>query len=97
WQAPGKIPQMLLRMIALAIRRVREPNRRRIRGPTGPVIANIGPQAPGLGLSCSRRQHWYWRVIGVQLIAVENVSPQSFDQRRHQFARRSYPPGQRGA
>src|SRR5215467_3411077 len=70
-QAAGKIPQMLLRMIALAIRRVREPNRRRIRRPTGPVIANVRPQASRLGLSCPRRQHRYWRVVGVQLVTVE--------------------------
>src|SRR5215469_334320 len=93
-QTAGKIPQMLSRMIAFAIRRVRKPNRWWIRGPTGPVVANISPQAPGLSLSCPRRQHGYWRVVGVQLVAVENVTPQYFHQRRHQFARRSYPPGE---
>src|SRR5262249_45069938 len=96
-QAAEKTPQMLLGMLALAIRRVREPNRRWIRRSAGPVVANVAPQTPGLGLARPRRQHWYRRVVGVQLVAVENVTPESFHQRRHQFARRSYPPGQGGA
>ena len=48
-QNAGKAAQMLLRMLALAIRRVSEPDRRGCRFARRAVIPDIDPEPAGLG------------------------------------------------
>ena len=84
-QRAREIAEVRLRMLALAIRRVGEPHRRRCCVSRGAVIAHIGPQPPGFCFSISRRQHRNRRVVGVQLRRAQHVTPQRFHQRRKQL------------
>ena len=92
---PREVAQMLLRMLALAIRRVGEPHGRRRGIAGGTIIANVSPQPPGLRLAVAGSQHRNRRVVGMQLVAAEHVAAQRLDQRLHQAARCADPVGQR--
>lgn len=59
--------EVSLRVLASAIGRVREPDRRRRRIGTGAVVAHVGPQPPGLGLSLAWCKDRNRRVVGMQL------------------------------
>jgi hypothetical protein len=88
---------MLLRMFALAIGRVSKPDRRSRRVSCWAIVTNVGPQPTGLGLAHARSKHRHRRIVGVQLATIENVAPQSFDQRCEQVTRSTDPVGQRRA
>ena len=64
-QDTGKMAQMLLRMFSLAIFRVGEPHGRRHITARRSIVAHIGPQPAGLGLTCAGSQHRNGRVIRV--------------------------------
>ena len=85
---------MLLRMFALAIRRIRKPNRRRRLAPGWAVLANVGPQPTGLGLAHTRSQYRHRSVVGVQLATIEDIAPQRLDQECEQVTRFAHPIGQ---
>ena len=96
-QRAREVAQVRLRMLALAIRRVGEPHRRRRRVSRGPVVAHIGPQPSRFCFSQAWRQHRNRRVVGVQLRRAHHVTPQRFHQRRQQLARAAHPVRQRRA
>jgi len=48
-QRAAKVLQVRTRMLAFAIRRVAEENRRRNLAARRPIVAYIGPEPPGLG------------------------------------------------
>ena len=58
---------MLLRMLSLAILRVREPHGWRRITARWSIVAHIGPEPRGFGLACAGSQHRNGRVIGVYL------------------------------
>ena len=64
-QSALEVFEMLARMFALAIGRVREPDGRRSVFTGGPFVAHIGPQAACLGLAVAGSKHRNGRVIGV--------------------------------
>ena len=72
-QRAAKLLQMLRGMLALAIRRVGKPHGGRGGVARRTIIANVGPQAPGLRLALARSQHRHRRVIGVQLTRGHHV------------------------
>ena len=96
-QRAREIAEMRLRMLALAIRRVGEPHRRRCCVSRRTVVAHIRPQPSGFCFAISRRQHRNRRVVGVQLGRAQHVTPQRFHQRREQPARAAHPVRQRRA
>jgi hypothetical protein len=58
-----KLGQMLLRVFALAVRRLCKPYRRRSLIAGRPVVAYVSPEPAGLGFARSRRKHRQRRVI----------------------------------
>jgi hypothetical protein len=82
-------------MLAFAIRRVGEPHCRGLLAAGGPVIADIGPQPPRLGLDVARFQHRYGQVVTVQFLSTEDIALQRGDQRPQRPARAAsaYPVG----
>jgi len=70
-QNAGVTRQMRLRMLALAIARVVEDRRGRSGAAERLVVANIGPQSPGVGFAL--RQHRHGRVIPVQALGRHDV------------------------
>lgn len=96
-QRPREALQMFPGMLALAIRRVGEPN-----GGSGAVarrtiIAHVGPEPTRLRLPVAGRLHRHGRVVSVQLRGTENMTAHCINQRREQFAGGAHPPGERGA
>src|SRR5262245_24264675 len=57
--------QMIRRMLGLPIRRICEPDCRRVVTASRPIIAHVSPQAPRLRFAVSRSQHWHRYVIGM--------------------------------
>ena len=80
-QAALEVLQMLPRMLALAILRVREPDSRRGIFTGGPVVAHIGPETAGLGLAAARRKHRHRCIVGVKLGSCEHMLLNRIDQR----------------
>src|SRR5271168_3316663 len=89
--------QMLPWMLALAILRVREPDRRSGVFPGRPVVAHIGPEPSGFSLTSARGKHRHRGVVGVKLVACQHVLLNRVHQRREQLACSTYPARQRGA
>lgn len=79
--------QMSPWVLSLAVRRVGEPDCRRIVRTGRTVIADIGPEPSGLGLARARSKHRNRRVVPMQLVRRENVAAQHLDQRNEQAAR----------
>ncbi len=73
-QDAAKVRQMALRMLALAIRRVGEPNG----GGSGiarwPAIAHIGPEPCGLRPSMTGGKHRKGRVVAMQLVGAHPIA-----------------------
>ena len=76
-----EVLQMLPRVLALAIFRVREPDSRRGIFARGSVVAHISPETPGLGLAAARRKHRHRRIVGVKLGSGEHMLLNRIDQR----------------
>ena len=74
-----KVP---LRMLALTVWRVDEPNGRRSRVCGRATIANLGPQPAGLGPAQSWREHRHGSVVRVQLASGEYVLAHGINQWR---------------
>ena len=87
----GELLQVSSRMLAFAVLRVTEQRRRR--PPTGerPLIANIDPQPPGLGLAGARRQHWHRRVVDMQGVGGDDIGDERVDERLEGRRRRPDP------
>ena len=80
-KAALEVLQMLPRMLALAILRVREPDGRRGIFPGGPVVTHISPESSSLGLAAARRKHRHRRIVGVKLGSGEHMLLNRIDQR----------------
>src|ERR1019366_6201985 len=80
-QAALEVLQMLPRMLALAIFRVREPDGRRGIFPRGPVVTDISPETSSLGLAAARRKHRHRRIVGVKLGSCKHMLLNRIDQR----------------
>ncbi len=80
-KATPEVLQMLPRVVALTILRVREPDGRRVIFARGPVIANISPETSGLGLAAARRKHRHRRIVGVKLSSCKHMLLNRIDQR----------------
>src|SRR5882762_4433534 len=78
-QSSLELAQVCLRVFSLAIRRVGEPYRRWCLVSRRPIIAHVGPQSSRFGFSISGRQHWNWRVIGMQLLCRHHVTSQMLE------------------
>ena len=76
--------QLGLRMLSLAVGRIGEPDGGRDFVSGRPIIADIGPQPPGLGLAIARGEDRHRRIVGMQLLAGQYVLPQPFHQRAQQ-------------
>ena len=72
-------PEVLPRVLALAIRRVGEPYGGR--GPIArrPVVADIRPEPSGPGLAVARREHRHRCVVGMQLAGSHDVIAHRID------------------
>src|ERR1700738_614668 len=92
-----ELGQMPLRMFSLAIWRIGEPHGRRGLISRRPVVANIRPEAAGLGLTSSWRKHRHRRIVPVQLLCVEHVATQNLSYRCKQRRSLTDPAGQDGA
>jgi hypothetical protein len=73
--------QVGLRMFALAVGRVGKPDGGWCFVSSRPIIADIGPQSPRLGLAIAWGEDWDRCVVGMQLLAGQHVLPQPFNQR----------------
>lgn len=73
-QDVGEGAQVTLRMLALAIGRVRESHGRRVIAAGGAIVAHIGPQPCGLGLSFAGREHRQRSVVGMHFVAGKHVA-----------------------
>jgi hypothetical protein len=89
-----EVLQMRLWVPALVVGRVEEQRRRRAGAGERPLVANIGPQPPGLGFARARRQHRHRRVVDVQGVASEGIGRQRVDQRLQRRRRGADPAGQ---
>ena len=77
----AEVLQVGPRVLALAVGRVEEQRRRRPRAGEGPLVADIGPQPPGLGLAGARRQHRHRRVVDMQGVGGHHIGGERVDQR----------------
>src|SRR5215472_18441833 len=75
----AEVLQMRLWMLAFAVGRIKEQGSRRARTSKWPLIANVGPQPPGLGLTGTRRQHRHRRVVDVQNVAGQKIDGEGVD------------------
>src|ERR1700756_2155596 len=91
------VPQVRRRMLALAIRRISEPDRGWRFAARGPVVANIRPQTARLCLAVARLQHRNRHIVAVQFLRAEYIRLQRLNQRPQRPARAAYPIGERGA
>src|ERR1019366_1447022 len=73
-----ELSEMLLRMLALAVRRISKPDSRRSLVACRTVVANISPEAAGLGLARPRRHHRHRSVVAMKLVRVEHIAAQNF-------------------
>lgn len=65
--------EMLLRMDALAVGRIGEPDGRRRHVTRVPVVAHVDPQPSGFRLAIARREHRHWRIVGMQFDGCHDV------------------------
>ena len=90
----AEVLQMRLRVLALAVGRVEEQRCRRPRAGERPLVADVGPQPPGLGLAGTRRQDRHRRVVDVQRLRTHHLGSKRVDQRLERRGRRADPAGQ---
>ena len=87
-EQPGISGQMVLRMLALAVARVME-HRRWRRGPAErPVVADIDPTSPGVGLALSQDRDG--RIVTVQAFRRHDMGLDPPQQRIQHRAARSH-------
>ena len=92
-RTPVKL-KVLARMFSLAVWREAEPHGGCSCIAGWPVIADISPEPPGLGLAVARRKHWHRRIVGVQLAGGHDMVANRFNQRSQQFAGCAHPSGE---
>ena len=80
-QSALEVLQVLARVFALAVFRVSKPHGRRGLFAGWAFIAHIGPQAAGLGLARSRRQHRHGCIAGMNLASRQDMLAQRIHQR----------------
>ena len=80
-QGPAEAVQMPARMLALAVRRVGEPDRRRGGIVRRAIVADIRPEPAGLGLAVARSQHRHRSIVGMQLRGGHYMPTHFIDQR----------------
>ena len=80
-KAAPEVLQMLLRMLAFAILRVREPDSGRGIFTGRPVVTHVGPETSSLGLATARRKHRHRCIVGVKLGSCEHMLLNRIDQR----------------
>ena len=68
-----EVLQMLPRMFAFAIFRIREPDRGRGLLTRGPIVTHIGPEPAGLGLAIAGRKHRHRCIVGVELRSCQHM------------------------
>lgn len=68
-----ELGQVRLRMDALAVWRIGEPDCRWCEATGWPVVPHVGPQTIGFGFSIARREHRHGRIIGVQFNCRQQV------------------------
>jgi hypothetical protein len=81
---PGIAGQMRPRMLAAPVARVIKHCRRRRRPGERPVVAQVDPTSPGVGLALG--QDWHDGVVAVQSLSREDVALDPLDQRRQRRA-----------
>lgn len=84
-------------MFALAVGRVTQPRRRRVRARRCAIVTHIDPEPSGLGAATPGREHHHRRVVGVELRACQHVAPERYNQRVEQLLALADPASQRGA
>src|SRR4051794_35540545 len=72
-QRTFELCQMLVRMLARAVRCIREPNSRRYHLPCWTVIPHIRPQPSRPGSAFTWFQHGHRGIVGVQLAATDHM------------------------
>lgn len=75
-QDAGEVTQVLAGMLALAIRRVGEPDSWRHILTSRTIIAHIRPESRGFGLAHAGREHRYRSVVGMNLGCTYYVNQQ---------------------
>src|SRR5215813_6961516 len=80
-QCALELCQMIGWVLALAIWRIREPNRRCLCAARRPIVTNIGPQTPDFRFAVSWRKHRNGNVVAVQFLRGQYISAQSIDER----------------
>jgi hypothetical protein len=80
-QPTTKSLQVPLRMFALTIRRVGEPNRCCCSINRRAIIPHVRPQSSRLRPAIPGRQHRYRRVVSMKLDCSQYIATQNFDQR----------------
>jgi len=88
--------QVLRRTFATPIRRVPKQHRGRFDAAGRTVIAHVHPQAPRLGLTAPRFEHWHRRIVGMQFGGLEHVTAQGIDERIEEMEALADPLGERG-
>src|SRR5579883_713405 len=92
-QSPGEVFEMLSRMFSSAVFRIGKPDCRSSLLACRPVVANISPEPPGLGLAVAGREHRHGCVVGVELASGEDMLADGLDQRTKQIAGCTDPAG----
>ena len=95
-QGAGKARKVAPRMLALAVRGILEPHRRRRSIAAGSVVARIHPQPGRAGRAPARAQDRHGRVIGVELARAQDVAAHGIGQGLEQPRRAGHPVRQRG-
>jgi SAM-dependent methyltransferase len=83
-QDAGVSGQMRLGMLALAVARVVEHRRRRTRSPKRPIVPDVNPASPRVGLSLG--QHRHGRIISMKPLGHHDIG---FDQAKQRIKRRA--------
>ncbi|VVE58437.1 hypothetical protein PHO31112_05319 [Pandoraea horticolens] len=86
-----ELGQVLLRMLALAVRGVGEPDCGRRGVARVPVIAHIDPQPSRLCLAVAGSEHRHRGIVGMQFRGRHHVSAQCLDQRLQQVRTVAHP------
>ena len=96
-QEPGERGHVRGRVLATTVGTVEVCGSRRCDAAERPVVAHVDPQTPGLGPTKSRCQHPNRRVVAVDLLGGEDMTPDRRHHRVQQPGRLSNPIAQRRA
>lgn len=88
---------MRARALAPTVRAVVIDRRRWRLATPGPIVPDIDPEPPGLGLAAARIEHRHRGVVGMELGRAHDVAAQGLDQRLEQPCGAADPVGQGGA